>query len=87
MPPTPPPPPPIPRPAGLISPGGTVVEGTAGNTGIGLAHMCNALGVQVRHIHAKYTVSSKTVRIIFSACIAITIVNRIQRMIQFNVRN
>ena len=30
--------------AGLLSPGGTVVEGTAGNTGIGLAHMCNALG-------------------------------------------
>ena len=29
---------------GLISTGGTIVEGTAGNTGIGLAHMCNALG-------------------------------------------
>jgi cysteine synthase A len=25
-------------------PGGTVVEGTAGNTGIGLAHVCNARG-------------------------------------------
>ncbi len=27
-----------------IGPGGTVVEGTAGNTGIGLAHVCNARG-------------------------------------------
>ena len=29
---------------GQLQPGGTVVEGTAGNTGIGLAHMCRALG-------------------------------------------
>lgn len=29
---------------GELSPGGTVVEGTAGNTGIGLAHVCNARG-------------------------------------------
>lgn len=29
---------------GLLRAGGTVVEGTAGNTGIGLAHICNALG-------------------------------------------
>lgn len=29
---------------GLLKPGGTVVEGTAGNTGIGLTHICNALG-------------------------------------------
>ena len=29
---------------GLLLPGGTVVEGTAGNTGIGLVHICNARG-------------------------------------------
>jgi cysteine synthase A len=29
---------------GELGPGGTVVEGTAGNTGIGLAHICNARG-------------------------------------------
>lgn len=29
---------------GLIGPGGTLVEGTAGNTGIGFAHLCNARG-------------------------------------------
>jgi cysteine synthase A len=29
---------------GVLRPGGTVVEGTAGNTGIGLAHICNARG-------------------------------------------
>src|SRR5262249_46977183 len=29
---------------GALKPGGTVVEGTAGNTGIGLAHLCAASG-------------------------------------------
>ena len=29
---------------GDLAPGGAVVEGTAGNTGIGLAHVCNARG-------------------------------------------
>jgi len=32
--------------AGRLEPGGTVVEGTAGNTGIGIAHVCNARGYQ-----------------------------------------
>lgn len=32
------------REKGLIKEGGTIVEGTAGNTGIGLAHICNSLG-------------------------------------------
>ncbi|MEQ8859465.1 MAG: cysteine synthase A [Pseudomonadales bacterium] len=30
--------------SGALKPGGTVVEGTAGNTGIGLIHVCNARG-------------------------------------------
>jgi cysteine synthase len=30
--------------SGRLKPGSTVVEGTAGNTGIGLAHVCNARG-------------------------------------------
>jgi cysteine synthase A len=30
--------------SGELPPGGAVVEGTAGNTGIGLAHVCNARG-------------------------------------------
>ena len=30
--------------AGELKPGGTIVEGTAGNTGIGLAHVCRSRG-------------------------------------------
>lgn len=32
---------------GMLKPGGTVVEGTAGNTGIGLAHVCRSLGYKL----------------------------------------
>ena len=32
---------------GALQTGGTVVEGTAGNTGIGLAHVCNARGYRL----------------------------------------
>ena len=34
--------------AGTLKPGGTVVEGTAGNTGIGLAMVCSALGYRCK---------------------------------------
>jgi cysteine synthase A len=33
--------------SGALRPGGIVVEGTAGNTGIGLAHVCNARGYRL----------------------------------------
>ncbi|RMZ86330.1 hypothetical protein DV736_g6445, partial [Chaetothyriales sp. CBS 134916] len=32
---------------GVLKPGGTVVEGTAGNTGIGLAHVCRSRGYKL----------------------------------------
>ena len=32
---------------GQLRPGGTVVEGTAGNTGIGLAHVCRSKRYQL----------------------------------------
>ena len=41
--------------SGALRPGGTVVEGTAGNTGIGLAHVCNARGCVRRTRHTSMT--------------------------------
>ena len=42
--------------SGRLQPGGTVVEGTAGNTGIGLALVGNALGLEDRHRHSRYAI-------------------------------
>ena len=42
-----------------LGPGGTVVEGTAGNTGIGLAHLVQCPGLQVRHLHAQHPITSE----------------------------
>jgi len=47
--------------SGLLLPGGTVVEGTAGNTGIGLAHVCNARGY-VRTAHTALLMNVCAVR-------------------------
>ena len=37
----------------LISKGGTIVEGTAGNTGIGLAIVCKAYGLRLKIVIPK----------------------------------
>jgi len=38
---------------GELCPGGTVVEGTAGNTGIGLAHVCQRARLPLCDRHAR----------------------------------
>ena len=43
----------------LIEPGGTVVEGTFGNTGIGLALVCNARNYNLKVVMPNITVESK----------------------------
>ncbi len=43
----------------LIEPGGTVVEGTFGNTGIGLALVCNAKNYNLKIVMPNITVKSK----------------------------
>jgi cysteine synthase A len=43
----------------LLEPGGTVVEGTFGNTGIGLALVCNAKNYNLEIVMPNITVQSK----------------------------
>ena len=43
----------------LLEPGGTVVEGTFGNTGIGLALVCNAKNYNLKVVMPNITVESK----------------------------
>ena len=45
---------------GSLKPGGTVVEGTAGNTGIGIAHICNVRRLRLHHLHAGQPVAGKS---------------------------
>ena len=40
--------------AGTLKPGGIVVEGTAGNTGIGLAMVCSALGYRCKIVMPRH---------------------------------
>ncbi len=44
---------------GVLKPKGTVVEGTAGNTGIGLAHVCNARGYKCVIVMPDYQAPEK----------------------------
>ena len=47
---------------GLLKPRGTIVEGTAGNTGIGLALVCNALGYKTIIVMPETQSQEKKVR-------------------------
>ena len=44
---------------GELRPGGVIVEGTAGNTGIGLAVVGNALGYRTRYRHPRHAVARR----------------------------
>jgi len=50
------------RQRGLLEPGGTVVEGVAGNTGVGLAHLWNAR-LPVRHRDARQPAAEKNLKL------------------------
>ena len=43
--------------SGALQPGGTIVEGTAGNTGIALALVANERGYQEHHRRARRSVA------------------------------
>ena len=43
-----------------IKTGDTIFEGTAGNTGIGLAHVCNARGYKCVIVMPEYTITRKS---------------------------
>ena len=43
----------------LISKGGTIVEGTAGNTGIGLAVVCKEYDLKLKIVIPKYSINEK----------------------------
>ena len=45
--------------SGALKPGGIIVEGTAGNTGIGLALVANAPGFSHRDRHSQHPVGRK----------------------------
>ncbi len=44
---------------GELKPGGTIVEGTAGNTGIGLTVVANALGFRIVNRHSRDPVAGE----------------------------
>ena len=43
----------------MIEKGGIIVEGTAGNTGIGLAVVCKEFEIRIKNCYTKYTVKRK----------------------------
>ena len=59
--------------SGALKPGGTVVEGTAGNTGIGLAHVCNNRGYKTM-IYMPDNQSQEKVDLLRTLCAEVRVV-------------